>query len=384
MKKILLTIVLANAATNSIAAELHGSLAGISGAAYSTGNYSEGVLLNPSLGAAYDPEKDDFALLISAGALFSDKDELIDQADELVDLIDEIEASIILSQAQATELRSRLEKIDNDRAYIGVDASIVLSVPNDVVSLGLLMNSRGGVSLSPQIDPGDLDKIDAYIDNDELDPSDLERELQSTITGHGAVVTDIGVAFSKAFHLENRNHLLVGFTPKKVEVESIIYRSRVGDFDEDDFDADDYTRTASAMNYDLGFTYITGNLRYGFVANNLQNKKYKTIDPDQMISIERQLVGAVGYTKGKFKAELAVDLNAVPAIGLAGDTQMLRAGIEYSAWQWVHLRAGFKQDQKDTMENTYSLGLGVGAFNLAYITGSDDAEGAALSIGLRF
>ena len=135
--------------------------------------------------------------------------------------------------------------------------------------------------------------IDRYLEQN-LNPSDLNAELESTIEGYGAIVTDIGVAFSKAFTLDNGNHLLVGFKPKKVEVESIIYTSNVADFDEDDFDADDYTRKEDSMNYDLGLTYIAGNLRYGLVANNLQNKDYKTIDPEEVISIERQFVGAVG------------------------------------------------------------------------------------------
>jgi hypothetical protein len=197
-------------------------------------------------------------------------------------------------------------------------------------------------------------------------------------------VTDMGVSFSKAFTLENGNHLLVGFKPKKVEVESIIYTENVADFDEDDFDADDYTYKENSMNYDVGLTYIAGNMRYGFVANNLQNKKFKTIDPDEVVSLERQFISSAGYMKGNLKAELALDLNAVPAIGLAGDTQMLRAGLEYSVWDWLRLRTGLAQDQKDTLGDTYSFGVGVGALNFAYITGSEEMEGFALSGGIRF
>ena len=63
---------------------------------------------------------------------------------------------------------------------------------------------------------------------------------------------------------------------------------------------------------------------------------------------------------------------------------MLRAGVEYSVWDWLRLRAGLERDQKDTFADSYSFGLGVGAFNLAYITGSDDIEGLAISAGVRF
>lgn len=383
MKKTLLSIALVSVSLPSFAGEYHGSLAGMSGAAYATGNYSEGVLLNPSLGAAYNPEKDSFALLLGAGAVLSDKEDLLDQADDLVDLFDDIENSDFLTNSQASELKQRLQDIDGDRAQVAVGANFAISIPTELVSVALIVSARGNVSLSPDVADSDLALIDRYLAQN-LNPSDLEEDLDSTITGKGAIVTDMGVSFSKAFKLENGNHLLVGFKPKKVEVESIIYTANVADFDEDDFDADDYTYKESSMNYDVGLTYIVGDVRYGFVANNLQNKDFKTINPGEVISIERQFISSVGYVKNNFKAEFAVDLNAVPAIGLAGDTQMLRAGLEYSAWDWLRLRAGLERDQKDTMGDAYSFGVGVGALNLAYITGSDEKEGFAISGGIRF
>lgn len=383
MKKTLLSIALISCSLPALAGEFHGSFSGMSGAAYATGNYSEGVLLNPSLGASYNPEKDDFALLFSLGAVGADKDDLIDQADELVDLIDSLENVSELSPAQAQDLKSRLQNIDGDSARVAAGANLVVSIPNELVSLAFVVNARGFINLSPDVSDDDLALIDRYLEQ-RLDPSDLDAELQSSVNGHGAVVTDIGVAFSKAFNMANGDHLLLGITPKKVEVESIIYSSTVAEFDEDDFDADDYTLKDSSMNYDLGMTYITGNMRYGLVVNNLQNQTYKTIDPDEKISIKRQMVGAVGYVNGNFKAEAALDLNAVPAIGLDGEVQLMRVGLEYSAWDWLRLRAGVEQDSKNTLEDTYSFGLGVGAFNLAYLTGSNETQGAALSFGLRF
>ncbi len=383
MKKTLLSTALLSMALPSLAAELHGSLSGMSGAAYATGNYSEGVLLNPSLGAYYNPEKDDFALLLSAGALISDQDDLIDQADELVDLFDDIKNSQTLTDVQAEDLKTRIENIDGDSALLTIGSNLALSIPTEVVSMALIVNARGHVSLTSNVDENDFALIDQYVAQN-FDPSDLGDELESSITGHGAIVTDLGISLAKAFKLENGNHLLVGFKPKKVEVESIIYTANVANFDEDDFDADEYTYKEDAINYDLGITYIQGNVHYGFVANNLQNKTFKTIDPTETISIERQFTSSVGYVKGNLKAELAYDLNAVPAIGIRGETQMLRAGVEYSAWEWLRLRTGFEQDQKDTLENTYSVGIGVGTFNLAYITGSNNTEGVALSGGLRF
>lgn len=386
MKKTLLSLALVSASLPSLANEFHGSFSGMSGAAYSTGNYSEGVLLNPSLGASYNPEKDDFALLLSAGALVSDKDDLLDQADELVDLLKpfsnkESQTKPELTQELADDLINRLEKIDGATGYVQAGANFALSIPTDFVSIALIVNSQLNLSLSPTFTDEDRNKIKEAVDEGKPFNS---SDLTSSANGYGAWITDYGVSLSKAFKLENGNHLLVGFKPKKVEVKTIVYTASVADTEEDDFDSDKYIIEEDSMNYDLGLTYLTGNMRYGFVVNNLQDKDYKTINPDEVISIERQMIGSVGYVNGNLKAEIAVDLNAVSAIGLDGDTQMLRAGLEYSAWDWVRLRAGIQQDQKNTMEDTYSFGIGVGALNLAYITGSDKTEGFALSGGIRF
>lgn len=65
------------------------------------------------------------------------------------------------------------------------------------------------------------------------------------------------------------------------------------------------------------------------------------------------------------------------------DSQFLRVGAEYTAWDWLYFRAGIAQDTKGAAEDTYPLGFGVGALNLAYIKGSNQIEGIALSGGIR-
>lgn len=383
MKKTLLCIALFAASIPSMASSMHGSLSGVSGAAYSTGTYSEAVLLNPSLGASFDPDKDDFSFIIGLGAAVSDADDMVDQADELVDFLDELETQTVLTQGDADELKHRLTEIDGDYAVASIGASSVLSIPTNLVSVSIIANAYGNVIGAPDVAQSDLDLIDSYIENN-LDPDNLEDELQSTVNAKGALVTEFGVSFSKAFEMSRGKHLLVGLKPKKMEIENILYSETVANFDSDDLDADDYTRKDDMMNVDIGVTYIDGNMRYGFVANNLQEKEFKFIDSNESVSIERQFITSVGYVTGNFKAEVSYDLNPVEAIGLDRDSQMLRAGVEYSAWDLVRLRAGLARDQKDTFDNTYSFGVGAGAFNLAYITGSNETQGVALSGGIRF
>lgn len=421
MKKSVLNLVIVGVtglSLNVIAGDLHGSLSGMANAGYATGNYSEGVLLNPSLGANYNPEKDDFAFIIGLGAVANDKDELLDQAEDLSDLLDAIDNSGTITSAQADDVIDRLKNISGDNAGVNLGANVVIAIPNEVVSVSLVADVTGSVSVNPIVDDKDIDYLETFSDlnnryqaaGGDLDAIDLTGfdfsridlddivvdengnlkldystdELKSSIVARGVVVTDIGLAFSKAFQLKDGTTLLVGAKPKKTEVESIIYTQTVANYDEDDFDADEFTVSESAADIDIGVTYIIDKLRYGLVVNNVKGNTFKTIDPTQKVTIDRQYIGSIGYVSGKFKAEAAYDFNAVQVFGFAGESQMLRAGVEYSAWDWLRLRAGYEMEMKDVMDDTYSLGLGVGAFNLAYISGSDNTKGVALSGGIRF
>lgn len=379
MKKLILATAVALVSTGIQAADFRAT-AGMSGAGYTTADYADGVALNPSLGAAYNPEDDDFSFLINGGALIFDKDDMVTKVDDLVDLIDEIDSSPVLSIAQAQELKTQLQGIDEKSASINAGAGLSVAIPNKYLSAAFIYDAQLDIAVMPDIAQNDFDIIDDAIGGI-FDPS---AELQSSIQGLGAVKTELGVAFSKSFQL-GENYLLLGVTPKKVEVETIIYDQTVADYDEDDFDSDEYTYKDSGMNFDLGATYIAGKLRYGLVAKNIKEETFKTIDPDIDLEISRQIISSVGYVGEKFTAELALDLSAAPLHHFAGDSRLLRVGLEYRPWGWLKLRGGLQQDMEDTIPNTYSFGLGLGrSFSLSYITGDDSAEGFALGAGFRF
>ena len=181
---------------------------------------------------------------------------------------------------------------------------------------------------------------------------------------------------------------LVGVTPKRVTVETIVYNATVSEYDEDDFDAEDYTLENSATSFDAGITYISGNLRYGLVVKDAISHDFAAIDGDTL-SIKPLSTTAIGYSNGWLKAEAALDLNAVPAFGLAGDVQILRAGLEVSPLSWLQLRLGLQQDLENTLEDTYSAGIGLSPFDtinldVAAVTGQDNTVGGAVQLGLRF
>lgn len=386
MKKTLMSIALLAATGSVVASEnYNGRLTGMSGAGYVTAGYLDGVLLNPSLGAGFG-ETDDFAIAFNAGGVASDKDDLIDAMDELVDYVDYLDSITNvqdLNAGMADILIERIRAVENKGVQGNAGGSLVIAIPNDLVALSLIAKARAQIGVVTLIDEGDY----ALIENSVDQPFDT-ADLNSSVLGQGALIREVGVAFSKTLQSIKNETWLVGVTPKRVTVETFVYDARVADYDEDDFDADNYTVKSSATSFDAGVTYIKGNMRYGLVVKDAMSQDFETISGDKL-SIKPLSTAALGYSYNWLKAEVALDLNAVPAFGLGGDVQILRAGLEASPWRWLQLRAGLQQDLKNTLEDTYSVGLGLSPFDtinldVAAITGQNNTVGGAVQLGLRF
>ncbi|MGB3608907.1 MAG: conjugal transfer protein TraF [Cellvibrio sp.] len=386
MKKTLLSMALIAVTTGAAASEnFNGRLTGMSGAGLVTAGYADGVLANPSMGAAFG-EKDDFALVINLGGVASDKDELIDAMDELVDYVDFLDSITSvqdLDQNMADTLIQRIEDVADKRVDVNAGASVVLAIPNDVLSVALIAKARAQVGAITHIDENDYTLIENSV-NSPFDTADLN----SSVMAKGALIREYGISLSKSFGNADGERWLVGVTPKRVTVETIVYNATVAEYDEDDFDADDYTLENSATSFDAGITYINGNLRYGLVVKDAISNDFAAIDGDTL-SLKPLTTTAVGYTNSWLKAEAALDLNAVPLFGFDGDVQMLRAGLEVSPFSWLQLRVGIQQDLENTLEDTYSAGIGLSPFDainldIAAVTGQDNTVGGAVQIGFRF
>lgn len=384
MKKTLLSLALLTACGAAQATELYnGRLSGMSNAGYVTGGYSDGVLLNPSLAASYG-EKDDFAFVFNAGALGSDEDDLIDGMDDLIDLVDRLNETDAedLTQQDADELTARLEDVDDKTIQATFGGSLVVAIPNDMVSIALVAKAYGSASVYADVDDNDYELIDNAV-NSPFDPDDL----QSSGFAQGVIVSEVGIALAKTFAETETSKILVGITPKRVTAETFIYESTVSEYDEDDFDGDEFTEESSATSMDAGITYVTGNLRYGLAVANVMEKDFETVDGDKF-ELSRQTTAAVGYTGSWFTAEAALDLTATEVFGL-GESKMFRAGIELRPVSWLQIRGGMQRDTEDTIPDTYSVGLGISPFDvvnidLAGFTGKNETMGAALQLGLRF
>lgn len=383
MKRTLLSLALLTASGAAYADYGNARTAGMSGAAYATGNHVDGALYNPSLGASFE-EGDRFALTLNLGAFVAADADLLDDLDELSDFLDELDALSNyqnLTPAQAQRAIDYLETIESQEALVDAGGGLSLAIPNNVVALNFIYRARLSANVATDVDQSDYQRITDSIDNRfETDA------LQSSIHARGALVTDLGIALSKAFDVGS-GQLLLGATPKRVTVETFVYNATLQDFDEDDFDADNQTLESSSFNLDAGMTYILGNMRAALAVNNALSEEYDTVDGGTLESKPR-VTAALGYQSRRVRLEGAVDVSATPDLATGADRQSARAGIEVSPLSWLHFRAGIQTDLEDNFGDTFSLGIGLspGWFNvdLVGITGDEDSAGAALQLGLRF
>src|SRR5690606_37503108 len=162
-----------------------------------TGGYTDGVLLNPSLGAACG-ESDDFAIVLNLGALASDKDDLIDAMDDLVDHVDYLDGFSSyrdLTWDDADQLIKYIEEVDNKAVTVNAGASLVVAIPNDFMSISLIAKARAQLGALTIVDESDyaliLSNIGRTFDT---------QDLQSSVLGKGAVIQEVGIAFAKTIH----------------------------------------------------------------------------------------------------------------------------------------------------------------------------------------
>lgn len=410
MNKTLLSIALLAAAGTASAGDYYnGRLSGMSGAGYATGGYADGVIYNPSLGANFK-EGDRFALVLNAGALGEDEDDLLDGLEDLADYLEELEQMTAssfmgdiqydpnnpdindieqqaqqLQQAEAEEAKRRLDGVANKTAHVGAGASLVLSIPNNWLAVSLVSTARVEAAVASVVDEDDYAIIDDAIGQTDFDPA----QLQSYGIAKGALVGEVGLAMAKSLDTGEDSRLLLGVTPKYVHVTSFIYQTDVDSFDSDDFDADEYTVETTDTNIDVGATYISGNMHYALTVSNVLSREYATVNPLETMEIKARPTTAIGYSSNWLTAEAAVDLRSSPSFATDRETQFARVGVELNGWNWLQLRAGIQHDMEDSVEDTYSVGLGFSPFNVVNIDvtgfkGEGNAIGGALQLGLRF
>ncbi|MFY8327645.1 conjugal transfer protein TraF [Pseudoalteromonas sp. ZZD1] len=341
------------------------------GTSVASSNYLSASIANPSLLQKTVKENDDFGILLpSVNFQIQDQDELFDSIDDFQDsfenLSDLLEQNNYqnggvsedeLKRARA-EVAANLARL-NGQAFIEGNIAAATAIPTQAGGFSLFVNADFDLVANVMIDDNDLVVIANADTPDELESIDSETQFV------GASITDAGFSYSNQYSISEQI-IYWSVTPKFQQVDTFNYVVSVDEFDEDDFDANDYTNSDSQFNIDFGLaTELMENVTLGFTASNLIENEFKAIThrgltPIYTVGPEFKL--GVAYANDTVTFAADVDLNAAERLSLEEKSQYARVGLELNGFDWVQLRAGYSHDFKGEQDDFVSVGFGFSPF----------------------
>ncbi len=388
----------------------------LGGTGVALGNADTGHFYNPALTAFHEGHEDrtrdgshSFHAVLAAvsdGArtaaeLISDNLEgrLSDAIDNLNDAPTQETARAGIDAAR--ELERAMRDIDgkhiNAEGYVGYSVSL----PGDLEGGTFFVGSRAlgrGISQIAQADYDLLEKYmealefvesggtrgeehpDLYNSEDKLiDPSD---QIQSSASGTGLLLSELGVSAGKQYTLWNQE-IALGIAPKVVHLRIFDERWQVVD---GTFESAGNDRTEFYFNVDLGAAItLADHWRIGLAVKDLRSKTITT-DVGGRIKLQPRSRVGLAYIGERLDVGLDADLDKTPALQGDAERQDVSLGIEYRL-SILALRLGYRHDLEASVGDQLSGGLGwrLGSFllDLTYVQG-DGGDGAGLRLGWAY
>lgn len=364
------------------------------GTGVASSNYEAAGRANPALLTEYE-ERDDFSLSLPViGAEASDRDDVIDTLDGVSEQYDTLERQIDSGDITGA-VESKTVIIDGLSTISGQPV-------RGNAGLGLSFAKPGtrfafGVDLYSRLDAGALgvyDPQDEQIINEAILSGDSSRleDIDSFGLAMAAGVSELVFSMATEF-VVGGNRMAIGVAPKYQRVDTILYRASANDFDSDDIELDDLRNDEGNFNIDLGFNYwFAENWAVGLTLRDLVGNDYDTEQYNgyqATYEIKPLATAGVAYNGDMFTVAFDADLNERGGFDVLDNSQFVRLGGEFNAANWVQLRAGYRYDLSDTLENVVTLGLGFSPFNVFHfdLTGSfgqNDTYGGALEMLFTF
>lgn len=391
MKKRMLGVLVASLCASQAMAETRTLSMGGSGVA--NGNYIQAGFINPALMARFE-DRDNVGLVFPSLAFSaSDEDKLIDTIDNFQDSYDRLESlldsgstDVNAIEEARNEVKQSFQAIRGDVSF-NADIYAQLAIPANLVSIALYIHAQPTVFTGPRLNGDDLDVIANATNSEQLD------DLKSAGIAVGSLRTDLGLVLAKNFEIGD-NKLAIGVTPKLQRVDTFAYAATIQSFDEDNFDAKDYSTDDNFFNIDVGVTYSVDNWSVGLVGKNLisqsvksapffnlgllGNVDYSVADLPLVYDFKPEFVAGVGYRSKSFTVSADVDLTAQNYLHMATASQLLlfgeeikqqfvRAGAEFDLWRTLQLRVGYRHDLKGNFDDAITAGLGFSPFGRLHI-----------------
>ncbi|WP_298940994.1 conjugal transfer protein TraF [uncultured Psychromonas sp.] len=352
-----------NVSAASKVADARGNAMGNTGVA--SADYLTAPFYNPALTASYKDE-DDFGIFLALEVAANDQDDAISVIDDLQDNIDDSNQSAI------DQNLNELDGAEPVRVNAGIGLAIAL--PTEFVASNLFVHSYAEIVATTDIT------------NNNYQTSTVD------LVAFGYI--ELGLALAKQFQISGERFSF-GITPKYQQMTTYAQVATVEDFDVDDYDESETTK--SAFNVDLGAVWYKHDFRVALAVKDLiaqeidvSNNQGNRDGINGTYNLDTQVTVGVAYDTDYFVAAIDADLTKQTRfenIDTNDDTQFIRFGIEGNAWGWAQLRAGYEIDLEETLDNSITAGIGISPFDLVSldIAGSYAGENqVGISTNLAF
>ena len=354
------------------------------GTGVASARYLSAPLYNPARLAFSNADDDVGILLPVVGAEVFDKDDLSGQADDLSDNYDAYQSAYDAYQANPSannaaalqslndQTTSQLQDLAGDSGYARAGAGMVVALPFEALSVAVMANGYADLQAFADINAADFAEQDLGNGLIITLPTD-DANVQSRAIAMGAAVSDLGVTLAKAFEADGMRWS-VGVTPKAQELRVLNYVASAVDSDFDNIDDDQYQSSENGFNLDAGVAASWENgWDAGLAIKNLVKRDLDAPLTDGVkatYELSTVPTAGVSYRWGQLLFNADADLLAQkrftdlsntysPFDADEDDLQMMAVGAEWDLWQWAQLRAGYRHDLKDNLDDSLSAGFGI-------------------------
>tara|TARA_Y100001956_G_C4117204_1_gene185503 strand:+ start:1080 stop:2240 length:1161 start_codon:yes stop_codon:yes gene_type:complete len=346
-----------SAVAANVVADGRGNAMGNTGV--TSADYLLAPFYNPALTAVYRDE-DDFGILAPAiGVNARDTDESLSTLDDLQTTIEDYEDSGSSDASLRNDLNKHLDELSDDKPLaVSVGGGLAVAVPFGMVSGNFYM--RGYAEIIAQTD---IAESDTSIVDEDLRVADRYNNSNVNMAAFG--YSEYGVALAKRVKLAGQEFSF-GVTPKYQQLTTYSETLTVEDFDLNDYDESETNK--SAFNLDLGAIWFLNDFRAGIAIKDLFSQEIKTKDKSDKYQLDTQVTLSGAYATQLLTATVDFDVTKQKRFsGSNDDTQFFRLGVEGNAWGWAQLRAGYEVDMEDTLDSSFTAGLGISPGDLVSV-----------------
>ena len=338
-------------------------------------NFLTAPFYNPAITAIYRRNDDAGMIIPSIGLNYNDEHEMVDGLDQAAKIIDGAVSSNSISSADAAELQTTLNGLENDIAKLELGGVVALAIPNSWVAANLFGKAYTEAFAQTDIYTG------ANTGNTDLNTA-VNAEL-SAVNAVAIGVAEVGISLAK-YQTFLGQHISFGVSPKMQRIYTYVYTANLNNYDIKD--VRDNGTGDTMFNMDAGFLWFRGPLRVGVSAMNIVPRDITTQELAAQ-TLTSRIDGSQSRTTPAVSYSYKIRPQYTVGLGLVGDysafsvdydlnederytsfrdnTQYVRVGGEIDIMRQLKLRAGWRRNLAyDNLDDTFTAGIGLSPLNL--------------------